>query len=73
MSVYMCLSVYRMSVYRMCLSVYRMHEIPTEDRQCRQNSKTGVTDTCDPPRGCWEPNPDPLQEQHKLLVTEPSL
>jgi hypothetical protein len=24
---------------------------------------TGVTDGCEPPGRCWEPNPDPLQEQ----------
>lgn len=32
-----------------------------------------VTDSCELPHGCWESNPDPLQEQPVLLTTEPSL
>jgi hypothetical protein len=34
---------------------------------------TGVKDACETPHGCWESNPDPLQEQQVLLVTEPPL
>lgn len=26
-------------------------------------SGAGVIDSCEPPHGCWEPNPGPLQEQ----------
>jgi hypothetical protein len=33
----------------------------------------GVSGSCEPSRGCWEPRCDPLQEQPMLLVTEPSL
>lgn len=33
---------------------------------------TGVMDSCEPLCGCWESNPDPLQQQ-VLLTTEPSL
>jgi len=30
---------------------------------------TGATDTCEPLcDGCWEPNRDPLEEQHVLLT-----
>lgn len=29
--------------------------------------ETGVTNGCQPPEGCWEPNPGPLQEQPALL------
>jgi hypothetical protein len=34
---------------------------------------TGVTDSCESPCGCWELNPDPLEEQPLLLTAEPSL
>jgi hypothetical protein len=34
---------------------------------------TGDTDSCEPPYGYWEVNPDPLDEQPGLLTTEPSL
>lgn len=36
-------------------------------------SGTGVVDSCEPPRGCWELNPAPLEEQPVLLISEPSL
>ena len=32
-----------------------------------------VTDSCEPPCGCWELNPGPLEEQPVLLTTEPAL
>jgi hypothetical protein len=34
---------------------------------------TGVTDSCEPPRGCWESDPGPQQDQPVLLSTEPPL
>lgn len=34
---------------------------------------TGVTHDCEPPCGCWDSNPGPLEEQLVLLTTEPSL
>ena len=34
---------------------------------------TGVTDGCEPPCGCWELNPGPIEEKPVLLATEPSL
>lgn len=34
---------------------------------------TGIMDSYEPPCGCWESNPDPLQQQQVLLTTEPSL
>jgi hypothetical protein len=33
----------------------------------------GVIDGCVLPRGCWELNPGPLEEQPVLSVTQPSL
>lgn len=32
---------------------------------------TGVPDRCASPRGCWELNADPRQEQQVFLTTEP--
>jgi hypothetical protein len=32
-----------------------------------------ITDGCEPPRGCWELNLGPLEEQPVLLTAEPSL
>jgi hypothetical protein len=32
-----------------------------------------ITDGCEPPRGCWELNSGPLEEQPVLLAAEPSL
>ena len=31
-------------------------------------SRTGVTDSCEPPCGCWNLNPGPLEEQPMLLL-----
>ena len=41
-------------------------------RKC-QFLGTGITDDCELPCWCWEPNLDPLEEQSMLLTTEPSL
>ena len=32
-----------------------------------------IMDGCEPPRGCWELNSGPLEEQSVLLTSEPSL
>ncbi|XP_052043783.1 E3 ubiquitin-protein ligase NEDD4 [Apodemus sylvaticus] len=32
-----------------------------------------VTDTCDPPCGCWELNPNSLEEEHVLFTADPYL
>jgi hypothetical protein len=32
-----------------------------------------ITDSCEPPCGCWELNSEPLEEQSVLLAAEPSL
>ena len=39
---------------------------------CVRSLKTGVTDGCELPCGCWKLNPGPLKDQPKLLITEPS-
>ena len=37
------------------------------------NPGTGVTGGCESPRGCWEPNLDPLQQLQVFLASEPSV
>jgi hypothetical protein len=41
--------------------------------QRRASVGTGITESCEPPGGFWELNPDSLQEQPVLLTVEPSL
>lgn len=38
-----------------------------------RSPKTGVTDECQSPSGCWKSNPGVLEEQQVLLIVEPSL
>lgn len=45
----------------------------TSGGQRRALVGTEDTDGCEPPRECWESNPDPLQEQQMLLMAEPTL
>lgn len=35
--------------------------------------KLGVTESCEPPGWCWEPNLGPLQEEQVLSILEPAL
>lgn len=48
-----------------CLYVHHESE---EGVRC---SGTGVSDDCESPCGCWEPNLGPLEEQPVLLTIEP--
>ena len=45
--------------------------------RCHQTPQKGasdlITDGCEPPRGCWDLNSQPLEEQSVLLTAEPSL
>ena len=52
------------SVLPACMS--GRHDIgamPLEPEEGIRSPGTGVTDTCEPLCGCWEPNPAPPQEQ----------
>jgi hypothetical protein len=42
-------------------------------RQHQKRASDPITDGCEPPCGCWELNPGPLEEQSVLLTAEPSL
>ena len=35
--------------------------------------RSGATNDCEPPCGCWESNSEPPQEQSLFLTREPSL
>lgn len=45
--------------------------LPEEARRAVGVPGTGVTDSCEPPRKCWESNPGLLQEKLVFLTTEP--
>jgi len=42
-------------------------------RHSRRGYQMPTTDGCEPPRGCWDLNSEPQEEQSVLLATEPSL
>lgn len=44
---------------------------PLKPEQGIKMPGTGVRDDCEPPRGCWEPNLDPLWQQQVLLDSGP--
>lgn len=55
-------------------SVYHMHTVTEETDEHVKSPRTGVTDTCEPPCGCWEPlGADPVENQLMLLTAESGL
>lgn len=44
---------------------------PQRSEEALGSSGTGTTGSCEPPRGSWELNPDPLREQQMLSTPEP--
>jgi len=65
------LDLFRVGCLLASLTVYFVHTSPTEEDI--RSSRTGVSGGCEPPHGCWELNPGPLEEQPVLLTTDPSL
>ena len=55
-----------------CISVYHMQKAPMEARIGHQIPRTGITDGGELPRGVWEINLGPLEEQPVLSPAEPS-
>ncbi|GAB1287890.1 Golgi pH regulator [Apodemus speciosus] len=47
--------------------------ISKKKRHTRRWYQMSITDSCEPPCGCWELNSRPLEEQSVLLTAEPSL
>jgi hypothetical protein len=58
------------SFLNVCALVYRLHVCL---REGIRSPGTGVTESCELPRGCWELYQDPLGEQPVPLTSEPSL
>jgi hypothetical protein len=57
-----------------CMYVCYVHAwYPRSSEEGIQSPGMEVIDTYEPPCGCPELNPDPLQEQKVLLTTEPPL
>ena len=50
-----------------------MNVLPAFTPVCQKRASDPITDGCEPPRGCWELNSGPLEEQSVLLTAEPSL
>lgn len=50
-----------------CLHVCLACLVPKEARRGVRSPSARVMGNCDLPHGCWELNPDPLQEQLVLL------
>ena len=50
----------------MCLCTTCM-QCPLQVEESVGSPGTGVTDSCEQPRGCWELKPCPLEEQPALL------
>lgn len=63
-----------MCVYALhvCMSVHHVH-LWCLRRPEEAIGYPGITDGCELPCGCGEPNPAPLQKQPVLPSTEPSL
>ena len=57
-----------------CMYVHRMHAwCLWKKEEAIKATRTGDTDGCEPPCGCWEMNLGPLQEPQVLLTAEPFL
>ena len=56
-------------IYILCTLVFYLHVYLDEVR----SPGTGVSNSCELPCGCWELNPDTLEEPPVLLTAEPSL
>jgi hypothetical protein len=48
------------------MSVQHVHAVPLNPEEGIRSPRTGVTDNCELPSGCWEKQP-------VLLTTKPSL
>ena len=69
MGVGVCLYVCRL--LSICVSMHHVHSWCL--RRQKRVVELEVIENCEPPCGCWEPNPGPLEEQAVLLTGESSL
>jgi hypothetical protein len=57
----------------MCISApYTFSACKSQEEDVRTPG-TKITGVSQPPCGCWESNPEPLEDQLVLLTVEPSL
>lgn len=54
------------------LSEYKCTQYSQRPEVGIRSPGTGITEDYELPCGCWNPNLDPLQEQQRILTTEPS-
>lgn len=52
--------------------MHHVHSVSVQPRRC-QIPVAGITGCCESSCGCWEPGPDPLQEQQLPFITEAPL
>lgn len=43
-------------------------ELPCRPKEGDSSLRTGVTEGCEPPCGCWELNTGPVEDQTVLLI-----
>ena len=70
-----CISFYFLCMYVLpeCICSPYVYLVPMRSKEDIRSLGPGVTGGCEPLRGCWELDPDPLQEQPVSLTTEPLL
>lgn len=66
-NIYLFLSSMSVSVLLTCKYPH-ICLVPVEVREGISFSEMGITDTCELPYGCWEPNLGSLQKQQVLLT-----
>lgn len=62
-----------MSIFPACMFLHCVHLVPVEVRGGHWIPWNWSTDVCESPCGFWEPNMGSLEEQLKILNSEPSL
>lgn len=61
------------SVFLACMRITRCAPCLTRSKEEITSLGTEVADSCEPPCGCWEAKPGPLEGQSVLLTAEPNL
>jgi hypothetical protein len=59
-----------MGVLPVCMSVHYLYAVTVEASTGIRSPGAEVTDSCELPRGCWEPNLGSLQDQQLFLTAE---
>lgn len=59
-----------MGISPVCLSVHCMYTVAMEAKGDIRSLGTGVAKGCEPPHGCWDSDPAPLEEQPVFSTVE---